>query len=194
MNIEQARKRVATLSAELHRHNHLYYVDARPEISDQAFDGLLRELQELEAQYPELKLPNSPSQRVGGDLTDTFEKVAHEIPMLSLSNTYSAEEIAEWEDRLRKLLDTDPEYVIELKYDGVAISLRYENGILVRALTRGDGSQGEDVTKNVRTIKSIPLQLRGDYPERFEIRGEIFLPQAEFERLNSEREAAGEEL
>lgn len=194
MNIEQARKRVATLSADLHRHNHLYYVEARPEISDQSFDGLLRELQELEAQYPELKLPNSPSQRVGGDLTDTFQKVAHEIPMLSLSNTYSAEEIAEWEDRLRKRLDTDPEYVMELKYDGVAISLRYENGTLVRALTRGDGSQGEDVTKNVRTIKSIPLQLRGDYPERFEIRGEIFLPQAEFERLNAEREAAGEEL
>lgn len=194
MNIEAAKARVAELSASLHHHNHLYYVVARPEISDQAFDALLSELQALEDQFPELRSPNSPTQRVGGDLTDTFQKVQHEIPMLSLSNTYSPEEIEEWEARLRKALDAEPEYVLELKYDGVAISLRYENGELVRALTRGDGTQGEDVTTNVRTIRTIPLTLQGDYPPSFEIRGEIFLPHQEFERLNKARAAVGEEL
>lgn len=193
MNIEEAKVRVAALSTELHAHNHRYYVAAAPVITDQEFDQKLHSLQELERQFPELRTPNSPTQRVGGDLTDTFQKVAHEIPMLSLSNTYNKEEIEEWQARAVKNIGEDLEFVMELKYDGMAISLRYENGELVRALTRGDGSQGEEVTRNVRTIGSIPLTLHGDYPEVFEIRGEIFMPHAAFESLNASRREAGEE-
>ena len=136
---------------------------------------------------------NSPTKRVGGDITSKFEKVEHKYPMLSLSNTYSLEEIEEWENRVHKSLERRVEYTLELKYDGVAISLSYENGLLSKAVTRGDGSIGENVTSNVKTINTIPLKLsRGNYPDNFEIRGEIFLPLSQFERLNTEREAAGE--
>ena len=193
MNIEEAKRKVEALSKSLHRHNYLYYVSANPEISDETFDAQLRELQELESAFPALRSENSPTQRVGGDLTDTFRKVAHEIPMLSLSNSYNREEIEEWQARAVKSIGEELEFVMELKYDGVAISLRYEKGQLVRALTRGDGSQGEEVTRNVRTIGSIPLHLHGDYPELFEIRGEIFMPQAAFNTLNEGRRERGEE-
>jgi DNA ligase (NAD+) len=176
--------RIDILTKELNEHNHSYYVLSRPTISDQEFDALLRELDDLEKAHPELADPNSPTKRVGGDFTEKFEKVAHSYPMLSLSNSYSKEEIADWENRIKKSIDEPVEYVMELKYDGVAISLRYEGGKLVQALTRGDGEVGEDITTNVRTIKAIPLQLSGDFPERFEIRGEIFMPIAVFDALH----------
>jgi DNA ligase (NAD+) len=172
----------------------LYYVESRTEISDFEFDGLLRELQDLEAKFPEFAYSNSPTKRVGGDLTKKFETVSHRFPMLSLSNSYSEEEIIEWENRIKKLIDQDIEYVCELKYDGVAIGIRYENGQLKQAVTRGDGEKGEDVTTNVRTIRTIPLSLRADFPDDFEIRGEIFMPSSVFEKLNNQRAESGEQL
>ncbi len=190
-----SQERIKELSTLLHEHNHRYYVLNQPTISDQQFDDWMRELEALEAFHPDWRLPNSPTQRVGSDLTQKFDKVAHVRPMLSLSNTYSEQEISDWLQRVQEGLGkTDTELVMELKYDGIAISLFYENGNLVRALTRGDGTQGEDVTANVKTIKNIPLQLQGDYPTSFEIRGEIFLPKADFERMNQERFAQGLEL
>lgn len=182
------------LEQELDYHSHRYYVDNAPEISDFEFDALLRELQDLEATYPEDADPNSPTKRVGSDLTTEFESVEHRYPMQSLANTYSSEELGEWIDRIVKELG-EVEFVTELKFDGTAISLCYENGALKRAVTRGDGLRGDDVTNNVRTIASVPLKLRGEgYPALFEIRGEIIMPYASFDRLNREREAAGEPL
>lgn len=185
---------MAELTEKLEYHTHKYYVENSPEISDFEFDGMLRELQDLEMVYPELVSPNSPTKRVGSDLSSEFESVEHRYPMLSLSNTYSLEELGEWIDRvIREIGDT--EFVCELKFDGTAISLSYEHGELVRAVTRGDGRRGDDVTRNVRTIRTLPLRLRGDdYPSYFEIRGEIFMPYASFDRLNAEREASGEPL
>ena len=194
MNSEQAKKEILRLVNLINHHNHLYYVESRTEISDFEFDQLLRELQILESTYPELTIPNSPTKRVGGDLTKKFETVAHRYPMLSLSNTYSEEEIIDWENRIKKLISDPIEYVCELKYDGVAIGIRYENGQLTRAITRGDGEKGEDVTTNVQTIRTIPLSLRNDYPADFEIRGEIFMPSATFEKLNEEKASKGEPL
>jgi DNA ligase (NAD+) len=193
VNPEEAKARILSLSAELNRHNDLYYIQAKPEISDQAFDFLLKELESLEAQFPDFALPNSPSKRVGGDITKKFESVRHEFPMLSLANTYSEEEIQEWAGRISKAGMEDLEFVCELKYDGVAIGLRYEMGELVRAVTRGDGEQGEDITANVRTIRTVPLSLKGDFPDKFEIRGEVFMPLAAFNNLNEARDEAGEE-
>ena len=182
------------LSEELDYHSHKYYVENSPEISDFEFDALLRELQELEERYPEYADPNSPTKRVGSDLTSAFESVEHRFAMQSLSNTYSSEELGEWIDRIVREIG-EVEFVCELKFDGTAISLTYENGALSRAVTRGDGQRGDDVTNNVRTIRSVPLRLRGeDYPALFEIRGEIIMPYASFDRLNREREAAGEPL
>ena len=187
-------KRMRELERELEHHSHKYYVENAPEISDFEFDALLRELQDLEARYPEYADPNSPTKRVGSDLTTEFQSVEHRYAMQSLSNTYSSEELGEWIDRITKEIG-DVEFVCELKFDGTAISLTYENGALLRAVTRGDGHRGDDVTNNVRTIGSIPLKLRGEgYPAMFEIRGEIYMPYASFDRLNSEREAAGEPL
>lgn len=195
MKRKEAEERIRFLSDALNEHNHRYYVLNQPSISDFEFDQLLKDLEALEAEFPDLADPNSPTKRVGGDITDKFEKATHDYPMLSLSNTYSKEEIADWENRIKKSIDDVVSYVMELKYDGVAISLRYVNGALERAVTRGDGEVGELVTANVRTIKSIPLTLQGsNYPERFEIRGEIFFPLKAFAALNREREAAGEEL
>ena len=155
-----ARARIDQLRNELRLHNHRYYVLAEPSISDREFDALLQELTELEAAHPEFKDPTSPTRRVGGDLTDKFEKVPHRSPMLSLSNSYSAEEVAQWAERVQSgLPDEVVEFALELKYDGVAIALWYEGGVLVRALTRGDGSMGEDVRTNVATIRSLPLKL-----------------------------------
>lgn len=187
-------RRMRQLEQELDYHSQRYYVDNAPEISDFEFDALLRELQDLEATYPEEADPNSPTKRVGSDLTTEFESVEHRYPMQSLANTYSSEELGEWIDRIVKELG-EVEFVTELKFDGTAISLCYENGALKRAVTRGDGRRGDDVTNNVRTIGTIPLKLRGEgYPAMFEIRGEIIMPYASFDRLNREREAAGEPL
>ncbi len=194
MTNEEVQARLAALRAELHAHNHRYYVLAEPTITDQQFDERMAELVALEAAHPEWFDPNSPSVRVGGDLTDRFEKVPHRTPMLSLSNTYSPEEVADWAERTDKLLEGEAvEFVMELKYDGVAISLTYENGALVRAITRGDGEVGEDVTANVRTIKSLPLKLADGAPDFLEIRGEIYFPFEAFDALNAERDEAGEE-
>jgi DNA ligase (NAD+) len=194
MNKDEAKEEILRLSKEINYHNHLYYVESNPLMSDYEFDKLLEKLQDLEKQFPEFAFENSPTKRVGGDITKKFQTVAHTFPMLSLSNSYSEEEILEWENRIKKLEDGAIEYVCELKYDGVAIGIRYENGFLTRAVTRGDGTQGEEITANVRTIRTIPLQLRGDFPQDFEIRGEIFMPLASFLKLNAEREENGEQL
>ena len=184
---------IIALREALHHHNHKYYVENAPEISDFEFDQLMQRLIELEAEHPEFADENSPTMRVGSDKTSEFQNVKHRYPMLSLSNTYSIESLNEFIDRIEKE-EGPTEFVCELKFDGTAISLTYENGRLIRAVTRGDGESGDDVTANVRTIGSIPLTLQGDYPAEFEIRGEIFMPYASFERLNAEREAAGEPL
>ena len=194
MSREEDKLRMLKLTEELDYHNHKYYVENSPEISDFEFDALLRELQELEERYPEYADPNSPTKRVGSDLTTAFVSVEHRFAMQSLSNTYSSEELGEWIDRIVREIG-EVEFVCELKFDGTAISLTYENGALSRAVTRGDGQRGDDVTNNVRTIGSVPLRLRGDdYPALFEIRGEIIMPYASFDKLNREREAAGEPL
>jgi len=194
MNIE-ATQRINVLTEQLNDYNYQYYVLNNPAISDQDFDLLLKELEVLELANPELANPNSPSKRVGGDITNKFEKVTHRFPMLSLSNSYSKEEISDWENRIKKSIDEEVEYVLELKYDGVAISLTYDNGQLTRGVTRGDGAVGEDVTTNVRTIRTIPLSLKaGDWPASFDIRGEIFYPLEAFAKLNEERGEAGDDL
>ena len=189
-------KRIEELRNQLHHHNYLYYVQNSPTLSDQEFDLLMRELQDLEAKHPEVYDPNSPTQRVGSDLSTGFTQVRHRYPMLSLANTYNEQEVASWYENVRKDLDGQPfEVCCELKYDGLSISLTYEQGRLVRAVTRGDGEQGDDVTANVRTIRAIPLVLPGTgYPDEFEIRGEILMPWKVFERLNAEREKAEEPL
>ena len=184
---------IISLRKALHHHNRKYYVENAPEISDFEFDKMMHRLIELEQAHPEFADENSPTMRVGSDKTSEFQNVKHRYPMLSLSNTYSIEELNEFIARIEKE-EGETEYVCELKFDGTAISLTYEEGRLVRAVTRGDGESGDDVTANVRTIGSIPLTLTGDYPTEFEIRGEIFMPYASFERLNAEREAAGEQL
>ncbi len=197
MNQKEAEIEIKRLTDELNRHNHLYYVVNQPEISDYDFDMLLKKLQELEAKFPEFADDNSPTKRVGGDITKNFETVQHRYPMLSLSNTYSKEEIEEWVGRVKKVLaheneDAKIEYVCELKYDGVAIGIQYVNGELKQAITRGDGTQGENVTANVKTIRTIPLKLQGDFPPDFEIRGEIFFPLERFHQLNKQKREAGE--
>ncbi|HPE78060.1 MAG TPA: NAD-dependent DNA ligase LigA [Draconibacterium sp.] len=195
MNHEEALKKINNLRFELEEHSYRYYVLAQPVISDFDFDMKLKELEKLENDFPEFADPNSPTQRVGNDLSSDFEQVEHKYSMLSLSNAYSEEEITDFDTRIKKIINTDFEYVCELKFDGSSISLTYENGRLTRAVTRGDGVKGDDVTKNVRTIKSIPLQLRGnDFPEEFEIRGEIVMPFDVFNELNAELELAGEQL
>ena len=187
-----AKQEIERLTQVLNHHNYMYYVMSDPEISDYDFDQMLLELQKLETEYPDLASPNSPTKRVGGDITKKFETVMHRFPMLSLSNSYSKEEIIDWENRIKKTINAPIEYVCELKYDGVAICISYKEGKLERAVTRGDGTRGEDVTTNVRTIRAVPLQLRGDYPADFEIRGEIFFPLATFAKINEERRAIGE--
>lgn len=191
MTIEQ---QINELRRTLNLYNYKYYVENNPIVSDFEFDTLLRQLQQLEQANPQFADPNSPTARVGSDLTSEFRSVEHAFPMLSLSNTYSLEELGEWIDRNEKEIG-QTEYVCELKFDGTAISLTYEQGRLLRAVTRGDGSRGDDVTANVRTIRTVPLVLNGnDYPDFFEIRGEIFMPYSSFERLNAERAEAGEQL
>ena len=188
------KERIDWLRAELHRHNYNYYVMNAPEISDKEFDDLMRELQDLEKEHPEYADENSPTMRVGSDLNKNFTQVAHKYPMLSLGNTYSEGEVADFYERVKKALNEDFEICCELKFDGTSISLTYEDGKLVRAVTRGDGEKGDDVTDNVKTIRTIPLVLHGDYPRSFEIRGEILMPWVSFEALNREREAREEPL
>lgn len=186
--------KIDNLRAELHRHNYNYYVLNAPVISDKEFDDLMRQLQELEKDHPEFLDENSPTMRVGSDLNKNFTQVAHRYPMLSLGNTYSEAEVTDFYDRIKKSLNEDFEICCELKYDGTSISLTYENGKLVRAVTRGDGEKGDDVTDNVKTIRSIPLVLHGNYPPSFEIRGEILMPWTVFEELNREKELREEPL
>ncbi|WP_026464714.1 NAD-dependent DNA ligase LigA [Adhaeribacter aquaticus] len=195
MTEEQAATRIKDLTNRIHHLNHQYYQNSTSEVSDYEFDMLLEELTKLEAQYPDYRHPNSPTQRVGGSITKNFKTVFHKYPMLSLGNTYSEEDLREFDKRVMKVLEGDFEYVCEQKFDGVAISLTYQNGQLTQGVTRGDGTRGDDITENVRTIKSIPLQLQGqDYPEEFEVRGEVFMPLPVFEQLNAEREDIGEGL
>ena len=184
---------VIQLREELRQHNHNYYVLDNPTISDFDFDMKLKQLQILEAQHPELYDPNSPTLRVGGEVTKNFQTVVHAQRMYSLDNSYSKDDLLDWETRIKKLVDGPIRYTCELKYDGASISITYKNGTLFQALTRGDGTQGDDVTANIKTIKSVPLKLRGDYPDNFEIRGEIILPFEGFEAMNKERISAGEE-
>ena len=194
MTREEAGKRIRKLREELDKHNYYYYVLAKPLISDFEYDTLMHELIELEKKFPEFFDPNSPSQRVGNDINKEFEQAEHEYPMLSLGNTYSREEVIEFDQRIRKEVHEPFFYVCELKYDGTAISLIYEKGRLVQAITRGDGVRGDVVTDNIKTIRSIPLKLHGnDYPDRFIMRGEVFMPFEGFNRLNQERISRGEE-
>ncbi len=194
MTPTEAQQRIEQLTRVLSEHNHKYYVLNEPSISDYDFDMLLEELQRLETEYPQFADPNSPTRRVGGDITQSFPKVKHRYLMLSLSNSYSQEEIVEFIERIQREIGGDTEFTLELKYDGAAISIRYENGAFAQAVTRGDGTEGEDISANVRTIRTIPLQLKGDYPHDFEIRGEIFFPRLAFDKLNAEREEIGEPL
>ena len=196
-NIKDEKDRILQLRRVLHEHNHRYYVLNHPVISDQEFDYLMHELQDLEERHPELYDANSPTQRVGSDLSQEFRQVEHRYPMLSLANTYNEQDVAAWYESVERGLNGEPfEVCCELKYDGLSISLSYENGRLIQAVTRGDGVRGDDVTANVKTIRSIPLILNGagDFPDEFEIRGEILMPWSVFERLNAEREAAEEPL
>ncbi len=189
MNKQEIKQKIEQLREQLHQHNYNYYVLSQPTISDYDFDMLLNELIDLERENPEFVDDNSPTQRVGSDINTEFKQVMHKYPMLSLGNTYSESELRDFETRIRKLIDGDIAYVCEMKYDGTSISITYKNGKLVQAVTRGDGVQGDDVTANVKTIHSIPLQLSGsNYPEEFEIRGEILMPFEVFNTLNKERE------
>ena len=191
MNKEEAKAKIAELSSIIENHNYNYYVLANPTISDYDFDMLLNELIALEQQFPELILPDSPTQRVGGDITKEFQTVKHRYPMLSLSNSYNIEEVKEFISRIKKTIEDEVEFVCELKFDGISISLTYENGLFVKAVTRGDGTQGDDVTANVKTIRTIPLRLKGDYPDFFEMRGEIIMPHSSFNAINAERDDLG---
>jgi len=194
--MEDIQSKLIRLRNELHEHNRLYYIEDAPIISDFEFDALLRELQDLENRYPEFYDSNSPTQRVGGGVTKNFNTIAHRYPMYSLSNTYTKEELVQWEERIKKILGEEAEvsYTCELKFDGASISLTYEQGRLIQALTRGDGVQGDAITANVKTINTVPLQLKGDYPDFFEIRGEIILPWEGFHKMNEKRASEGEPL
>lgn len=193
--MEQVQEQIEALRVRLNHYNYQYYVLSNPEISDYEYDQLMNKLIELEQQYPEFNDANSPTQRVGNDINQNFNQIAHKYPMLSLGNTYNEEEIRDFDNRIKKALSEPYQYCCELKYDGASISLTYVDGKLSHAVTRGDGEKGDDVTSNVKTIRAIPLVLKpGDYPKEFEIRGEIFLPHKGFEKLNKEREANGENL
>jgi len=193
MSLSDVKARMEALVKELNLHNYNYYVLAQPTITDYEFDQKLKELEELEKQHPELQDPESPTQKVGGEITKEFKNVKHRWPMLSLGNTYSEQDLRDFDERIKKAIGNNFEYVCELKFDGLSMSLTYENGKLLRAVTRGDGTKGDDVTTNVKTINKIPKQLRSSgYPDNFEIRGEVFMHRAAFERLNNERIEKGE--
>ena len=186
------KQEIERLREEIRGHEYRYYVENAPTISDQEFDALMHQLIKLEAENPDCFDPNSPTQRVGSDLAQSgFEQVEHRYPMLSLSNSYNIEEVKDFISRIKKTIEEDVEFVCELKFDGVSISLTYENGLFVKAVTRGDGTQGDDVTTNIKTIRSIPLRLKGDYPDFFEMRGEVIMPHSSFNSINTEREDLG---
>src|SRR4051812_8437188 len=188
MDKTSAAERATHLRAEIERHNELYYQQAKPEISDQEFDALLRELQRLEQEHPELLSPDSPTQRVGGAPLQGFAQITHRVPMMSLDNTYSEAEVREFFQRLQKTLGRDRILcTVEPKVDGVAVSVRYENGVLTHAATRGDGRVGDDITQNLKTIRSLPLRLPKQGPQTFEVRGEAYMTRAVFDKLNRER-------
>ena len=190
----EIKEKIERLRADLHKHNHNYYVLDAPTIRDFEFDQMLQSLIELEKAYPEFYDSNSPTQRVGGGVTENFKTIRHRYPMYSLANTYSSQEIIQWVERVEKSLGhSDFNFTCELKYDGASINLTYENGIFVRGVTRGDGSQGDDVSLNLKTIPTIPLKLNGTYPNLFEIRGEIVLPIEGFDLINAERVKLGED-
>ena len=195
MNLQEVQKAISKLTDEVNHHNELYYQKSKPVISDFEFDTLLAHLVKLENEFPALRLPDSPTQRVGGTITKEFTTVFHQYPMLSLGNTYSEEELMDFDGRVAKILEGDPfEYFCELKFDGVSISLLYEDGLLTKAVTRGDGVRGDDVTANIKTIRSLPLRIKSKkIPPRFEVRGEVFLPKEVFKQMNKEREDIGEE-
>ncbi len=193
MNSKKAKIKIDELINKIQQHNYNYYIESNPKISDYDFDIMLKDLEKLEAEFPNLVRPDSPTMRVGGTPSKNFKSVTHNYPMLSLSNTYSQSEIEDFDARVRKVTGDVVEYVCELKFDGLSISLIYKNGVLVKAVTRGDGVVGDDVTNNVRTIKSIPLKLRSDYPQNFEIRGEVFMKIDGFNKMNIEREDVGEQ-
>ncbi len=200
MSLPDSKLYIENLRKHIEQHNYNYYVLDNPTISDFEFDMMLEELINLEKKHPELYDPNSPSQRVGGEITKEFKAVKHKYAMLSLANSYSKDELTDFDERVKKglgitgndLFNSGVEYVCELKFDGLSISLTYEHGKLTQGVTRGDGVQGDDVTTNVRTIRSIPLSIKGDYPPLFEIRGEIFLPLKVFHAINKEREEIGD--
>ncbi len=195
MTPQEAQKRIEELTGRLHHLNYQYYQNHVSEVSDREFDQMLRELQDLETQFPEFQQPDSPTLRVGGTITKNFETVVHRYPMLSLSNTYNEQEVTDFDGRVRKVTGDDVRYVCEQKFDGVAISLHYSNGILTAAVTRGDGTRGDNITNNARTIRNVPLRLQpGNWPAEFEVRGEVFMPWPEFKRINQQREAEGEML
>ena len=194
MTKDEACHRIAALSEELERHNYNYYILAKPTISDYEFDMKLEELARLEREFPEFLSPSSPTQRVGGGITKEFKSVRHRYPMLSLSNSYSKEDIEDFINRIKKSIDGEVEFCCELKFDGLSISLQYEDGALTRAVTRGDGMQGDDVTTNVKTIRTVPLKLHSDFPPFFEMRGEIVMPFESFDKLNEQRVEAGDDL
>ncbi len=193
MTPEQAKAKIDQLRKRLQQHNFNYYVKSEPKISDFEYDLMINELQALEKKYPQFDSDNSPTRRIGSDLNREFESFSHKYPMLSLGNTYSKEELLEFDERVKKGIGSDVNYFCELKYDGVAVALTYKEGALDRALTRGDGQRGDDVSRNIRTIRSIPLKLQGsEYPAEFEIRGEVIFPTEKFAAMNREREANGE--
>ncbi len=194
MQREEAEKRIIKLTEELNAYNHAYYIEDQSLISDYEFDMKLEELQELEEKFPELADENSPSKRVGGEIIKSFKTIKHRYPMLSLANSYNRTELMEFDNRVQRLAGKKVTYVCELKYDGVAIGITYKNGRLQTAITRGNGEEGDEITANVKTIRSIPLKLKGNYPEDFDIRGEIFFPLSRFKKLNEKREKEGEEL
>lgn len=193
MSLFGIQEEMNTLVAELNQHNYNYYVLAMPTIGDYEFDKKLKHLADLELANPDFADPNSPTQRVGGDITKNFVTVAHKYPMLSLGNTYNEQDLRDFDERIRKAIGNNFEYVCELKFDGLSISLTYENGKLLRAVTRGDGTKGDEVTNNIKTIHTIPHQIKAEKaPDHFEIRGEIFMHKAAFLRLNAAREELGE--
>src|SRR5699024_1320046 len=193
-NTMEIKNKIEALRKELHEHNHNYYVLDNPSISDYEFDRLLAELQELEEKHPEYMDSNSPTMRVGGAITKLFPTVVHDTPLYSLANSYSLEDLRDWEKRVKKSIGGQVSYSCELKFDGDSISITYQDGELLRAVTRGDGTQGDDVTDNIKTIRSVPLRLKGDYPSRFDVRGEVILPLSGFAELNRKSEKEGLEL
>src|SRR5258706_2459004 len=194
MERAEAKKAIQELREKILQHDYLYYVLAQPEMSDQDYDRLCRQLVDLERKFPDLAVPDSPTQRVGIELVGGFPTVKHRVPMLSLDNTFNENEVLEWDDRLQKLIGVvEHNFVVEPKVDGVSLSLIYENGKLVRGVTRGDGEMGEDITANVRTMRSVPLKLRAPYPKFFDVRGEGYMNKKEFARYNVDLEKHGQE-